>query len=245
MAKCCHDLDLIAWLMDSIAPASVFSTGSIMNFRPENAPPASGSRCLVDCPIEPECPYSARAQYAVNDKWDWAKAYVWPDTDMNESEKIEFLKTSPHGRCVWRCDNNQVDHQTVVVEFTNGAVATHNLLTGTARPTRSIHIIGLQAELAGDFESGVIKLRTFNTQDGTDFDEEIIDTNIIGDGGAAGHGGGDQRLIAEFVEATNPRGMHNLGSSRIEDSTTGHMLGYAADISMNQKRVVRFSEVCS
>lgn len=242
MAKCCHDLDVIAWMMQGDNPTKVFSLGSLKNFRPENAPPGSSERCLQGCKIEKTCPYSARAQYVVNDKWEWAKVYVWPDTDMNEEQKMEFLRTeSPHGKCIWHCDNNQVDHQSVTIEFAGGAIATHNLLCATARPSRTMHIIGTNGEIEGDFEDGIIKYRKFNLEDGPDFDEEIIDVNISG-GELDGHGGGDTKLIADFVSLIQDPSNPALSTSKIDDSVNGHLIAFAADDSMRQGRVV---EICS
>ena len=63
LAKCCHDLDLICWMKSGIEPRHVASHGNLMIFRPEKAPPGSGTRCLVDCQIESTCPYSARKYY--------------------------------------------------------------------------------------------------------------------------------------------------------------------------------------
>jgi hypothetical protein len=157
---------------------------------------------------------------------------------MNEQEKLEFLKTSPHGRCVWRCDNNQVDHQSVMVEFSDGAIASHNLLCATARPTRTMHIIGTDGEVEGDFEAGTIKIRKFDVSDGPDFKEEVIDINISGDAGSGGHGGGDERLISDFVKVVQNPSDPELGSSRIEDSVYGHLIAFAAEESMKGHCVV-------
>lgn len=60
LAKCCHDIDIMMWLMGDDAPAKVSSFGSLMQFRPENAPKGSGTRCLVDCPLVDTCLYSAK-----------------------------------------------------------------------------------------------------------------------------------------------------------------------------------------
>ncbi|MFK4998828.1 hypothetical protein ACI2OX_20585 [Bacillus sp. N9] len=60
LAKCCHDLDIITWMMSGMKPKRVSSFGSLMHFRPEKAPVGAGKRCLVDCKIEHECPFSAK-----------------------------------------------------------------------------------------------------------------------------------------------------------------------------------------
>ena len=57
LAKCCHDLDIIAWMLGGIAPKAVASFGGLTWFREANAPAGSGTRCLVDCDIESTCMY--------------------------------------------------------------------------------------------------------------------------------------------------------------------------------------------
>ncbi|MGC9350168.1 MAG: Gfo/Idh/MocA family protein, partial [Anaerolineae bacterium] len=162
MAKCCHDLDLIAWMKSGIRPRSVASFGSNFQFRPERAPEGAGTRCLVDCEIEPECLYSARKHYIDHpERWSF---YVWESLEHLEhptlEEKVASLKgDNPYGRCVWRCEMDVVDHQSVLVEFEDGATATHNMVGGTARPSRSIHLIGTLGEIQGVFEDSRFVVR--------------------------------------------------------------------------------------
>jgi hypothetical protein len=131
MAKCCHDTDLISWMKTGIAPTRVSSFGSLMYFRPENAPAGSGTRCMTDCSIESTCPYSAYKNYILQDFWG---DYVWDcieSKNPTRESKIESLRTiNPYGKCVWHCDNDVVDHQTVIVEFEDGSTASHNLRNG-------------------------------------------------------------------------------------------------------------------
>ena len=169
MAKCCHDLDLIAWMKSGVQPRAVSSFGSNFQFRPEKAPPGAGTRCLVDCQIEADCLYSARKHYIDHpDRWSF---YVWDSLEHIDSPTIEdktaSLKTdNPYGRCVWRCDMDVVDHQSVVVEFEDGCTATHNMVGGTARPSRSIHLMGTLGEIQGVFEDQRFVIRHIDTAPG-------------------------------------------------------------------------------
>jgi len=230
LAKCCHDLDIMAWLMSGVAPVRVASFGGLKEFRPENAPPGSALRCLDGCTIEAACPFSARKHY-VDSKW-W-EFYAWEDVEargaMDEAARLAHLKTtSPMGRCVWHCDNDVVDHQSVIVEFADGVTGTHDMFCATARPTRLIHLFGSAGEIEGDLEAGRIVVRT-PAPAGHDlgFKEETLDLSVKGDS----HGGGDTGLVEDFVnalrgEATSP------GRTRIEDSLAGHLLAFAADAAM-------------
>lgn len=62
LAKCCHDLDLLVWLLDE-KPLTVSSVGSLRHFQPENAPPGAPARCTDGCPVEDTCPFYAPSLY--------------------------------------------------------------------------------------------------------------------------------------------------------------------------------------
>lgn len=241
MAKCSHDLDLMTWFKKGVAPVRVSSAGSLMQFRPEKAPEGAGTRCLVDCPIEAECFYSARKMYIESpERWSF---YVWPDLPgggkASLEEKIEALKTtSPFGRCVWRSDNDVVDHQTVAVEFADGATGTLNMTGGTARPSRNILLLGSRGEIEGRFEESRFTIRKPDPRPGKDFSEEVVDLKLTGamDGSAGSHGGGDMRLVADFVAVV--RGEEpSFSSTSLEDSIYGHAIGFVADTAMLERRV--------
>ena len=99
MSKCCHDLDLIMWFKSGITPVSVASFGSNLQFRPEKAPAGAGTMCLVDCPIEPDCLYSARKHYLDNPgRW---KPYVWTALeDIPDPTPEQRLRAAQTGRSI-------------------------------------------------------------------------------------------------------------------------------------------------
>lgn len=240
LAKCCHDFDLIAWLMAGVEPLSVASFGSLKQFRPENAPPGAGTRCVVDCQIEPDCVYSARRMHVEARLWgDYAWSSIEHIPRPSDQDKLESLKgeRNPHGRCVWKAGCNQFDHQSVIIEFAGGATATHDLFGATSRPTRTIHIVGTKGELVGDFQSGLITVRRHNPFATKRYDEEEIDVKTLGGGGQGGHGGGDARLVVDFVRTLQGEST-SKAVTRIEDSLTGHLLVFAADQSVRERRMV-------
>ena len=244
MAKCCHDLDLIMWMKSGVNPEMVSSFGANTQFRPEMAPEGAGDRCLVDCEIESDCLYSARKHYIDHPK-RWA-FYVWDSLEHIESPTIEdkvasLEGDSLYGRCVWKCDNDVVDHQSVTIHFEDGCTATHNMVGGTARPSRSIHLIGTKGEIQGVFEDGRFCVRHIDTRPSHEYSEEWVDLNEGGDmhGAIGGHGGGDLRLVKDFVDLVNG-GEPSLACTRIEDSVNGHLTGFLADEAMEKACVVRF-----
>jgi predicted dehydrogenase len=236
LQKCCHDLDIITWIMSGTKPRTVSSFGSLMHFRPEKAPQGAGKRCLVDCTIESDCPYSAKKNYIEQDMWGW---YVWRDIQHLGSlptlkQKIESLKTNnPYGRCVWHSDNNVVDHQSVMIEFENGTTVTHNMVGGSAKPCRSIYILGTKGEIRGDLEDGTYVIRYPDATKGNVFKEELHEVEVVNDM----HGGGDLRLVEDFVSLLKGH-KPSISTTKLEDSINGHLIAFAADESMESKRVV-------
>ncbi len=62
LAKCCHDLDLLYWILGQRC-VRLSSVGGLTHFRPENAPPGAPDRCLEGCPVAESCPFYAPALY--------------------------------------------------------------------------------------------------------------------------------------------------------------------------------------
>lgn len=253
MAKCCHDLDLITWLKSGVAPVRVASFGSNFYFRPEKAPPGAGTRCLVDCPIEADCLYSARKHYIDHpDRWAF---YVWdvlqhgqqanPNASahyeqLTLAEKIASLQgDNPYGRCVWKCDNDVVDHQSVVIDFADGATATLNMVGGAAKPSRLLHLVGTHGEIQGALEESRFVIRHIDPRPGHEYREEVVDLNLLGDmtGAFGGHGGGDLRLMADFLRVVHGEAP-SISTTTLVDSVNGHLVGFCADQAMEEGRVV-------
>lgn len=243
MAKCCHDLDLITWMKSGVAPVRVASFGSNFQFRPEQAPAGAGTRCLVDCPIEPDCLYSARKHYIDHPERWWF--YVWDSLEHLENptleDKIDSLKgDNPYGRCVWKCDIEVVDHQSVLIGFEDGSTATLNMVGGSAKPSRSLHLVGTQGEIQGCLEEARFVVRHVDPRPGREYTETVVDLNQASDttGAFGGHGGGDLRLVADFLcllRGEEP----SISSTLLEDSIRGHLVGFAADRAMAEGRGVR------
>lgn len=239
LAKCCHDLDLLCWMKAGVAPRRVASHGSLMYFRPDKAPAGSGTRCLVDCEIEPDCPFSARTNYIEQNLWG---EYAWEPLehiqDPTVAQKLESLRTTnPYGRCVWRCDNDVVDHQSVIVEFDDGCVATHDMVGGLAKPCRTIHVMGTTGEIEGIMEEGRLVVRHPDTRAGHEYSEEPVDLSATGDM----HGGGDFRLVADFLRVIRGEPA-SLSTTDLMDSIHGHMIAFAADHSMLEHRMVEIKD---
>lgn len=62
LAKCCHDLDMLPWVLGS-RPVTLASSGSLMHYKSENAPAGAPLRCTDGCPVAETCPYNAQHIY--------------------------------------------------------------------------------------------------------------------------------------------------------------------------------------
>jgi predicted dehydrogenase len=62
LAKCCHDFDLLLWILGRRCQ-HLSSVGQLIHFRPGKAPSDAPQRCLDGCPASEECPYFAPFVY--------------------------------------------------------------------------------------------------------------------------------------------------------------------------------------
>ncbi len=236
LAKCCHDLDIMMWMMAETKPTQISSFGGKYQFKPENAPKEAGTICMKDCPLVDTCVYSTKRLYIDHpDRWSF---YVWDALEGIENptieDKIALMKTdNPYARCIYKCDNNVVDHQSVMVNFASGATGTHNMVGGSSEPRRYIHIVGTKGELFGNFEDSkytVLKINPSPDAHNEECDVEEVDLRVTGDmvGAYGGHGGGDERLAADFVKYIRGE-KPSLACTSIFDSVAGHLSVYLAD----------------
>lgn len=244
LAKCCHDMDLLCWINNTTFPTEVFSNGERTFYVRENAPKGSGERCLVDCPqeIREKCIYEAENMYIKNTILPW---YPWQGVNQNwwevttEQKYKSLREDNPHGRCIFKCDEGDIlDHQNVTVKFSNGSTASHFLILGAMRPTRTIFISGREGEIEGDPSVGLF-LRKFNRETGFYSEESISFMDMEGETG--GHYGGDRGLIADFINYITEN-EKSISCTSIEDSINGHLLVYAADKSVEENRVIKIEE---
>ncbi len=250
LAKSCHDVDMMMWLMGDVKPKSVYSTGTCFKFGKEKKPANAGTRCVVDCPIEKDCPYSAKRNYVSPEHNRWA-FYVWAENEkeganivdgMNftDAEKIENLKTSSFGRCVWDIDRgSNIENQTVVFNFENGATGTFNLIGGTPGAQRYIHVIGTKGEVRGVFDHQTYQIKKPMPESYRGHILEDVDLKITGDmtGATGGHGGGDSRLVEDFV-AYVQGGEPSISCTELRQSVVGHLAVFRAEKARKEGKVL-------
>jgi len=219
MAKCCHDVDWLGYLVDRPA-LRVSSFGGLQHFTAANRPAGAGTQCL-DCAVEPDCPYSAKRIYL--DHVDDPVARRWPlsvlAVEVNTESITEALRVGPYGRCVYDCDNDVVDNQVVAMRYTSGLTATFTMTAFTPMQRRQTRLFGSHGSVDGD--GRFLTVTDFRTGE-----TETIDAS--GPEDSFGHDGGDGGLVDALLAAVTA-GDPALLSSDMPASLASHRVVWAAE----------------
>lgn len=222
LAKCCHDIDLIAWFMDSPC-TSVSSVGSVKFFNRENAPEGATEFCMGGCKAKKSCPYDAEAFY-ITDPFYKAKFIkrmkrtLTGKAKNSKEDVVNAIKYGDYGKCVFLNDNNVCDHQMVTMEFKNGAVAVLNMNGFSDKMFRECHIVGTKGELIG--YGTKLRMNIFGGK------SKVIHT---GSPGVGGHVEGDIRLVAGFVKLINGESANLSDITTIDATVISHDIALAAE----------------
>ena len=222
LAKSCHDLDIIKWMLGKNC-TDIQAFGSLSWFTEKNAPTGSTDRCMDGCAHEAQCPYSALKIY----HRDRQRTYVFdlPEDKEKQGEAIlEYLKTTNYGRCVYKMDNDQPDHYTCNMLFEEDVTASFSMEAFTSYHGRRTRIMGSLGDVVGDMQQFVHT--DFLTGEKTEWSQS-----------SDGHGGGDWRLVSDWIQAVSQQDA-TLLTSTIQASIESHVMGFSAETSRKEKRVV-------
>lgn len=222
LAKSCHDLDILKWMINKPSKR-IQAFGDLKWFQKGNAPEGSTERCADGCKIETECPYSALRIY--HRKRIWLHVFDMPEDKSKHGEHIlEKLKTTNYGRCVYRMENDQPDHYICNIQFADNVTASFSMEAFTSYEGRRTRVMGSMGDIVGDMNSFV--LTDFRTGKKTEWKQE-----------SDGHGGGDWRLVADWIQAVDKQNPALL-TSTIDASIESHVMGFAAEKSRKENKVV-------
>ncbi len=231
LTKTCHDMDLAVWLAGS-EPRRVASMGELRFFRPENAPPGAPERCLDGCPAEATCPFYAPTAY-LGSLTEWPVSVI--SLDKSYESRRRALETGPYGRCVFRCDNDVVDHQIVTVEFASGALLNFTVSACTSYCYRSLRVVGGEGELNGHFEREELRVERFIQGF---YPRVPTETHRVAAGEGA-HGGGDWRVMRNCVRLVREENFAEADRS-LAIALDGHLLAFAAEQARRSGTVLDF-----
>ncbi len=229
LAKCCHDFDILYWnLGERVKRLSSF--GSLLHFREENAPPGAPDRCTDGCPVADECPFDARRLYLNMNNTGWPIIAI--TEDLSYEGRLKALKEGPYGRCVYKCDNDVVDHQIVNMEFESGTSVALVMHGHSHEEARTMRYDGTRATLRGkfDYHFGWIEIWDHVTNRRTDV--EIPPAK-------SGHGGGDFGVVRAFLRAVRGEA-EALTTAR--EALESHLMAFAAEEARLTGRVVDMEE---
>lgn len=229
LAKSCHDLDLLAWLLGKKC-TQIQSFGSLTHFVRANAPADAPERCIDGCPHGETCPYNAVKLY-LESKSYWFRSTSTKCQNPTDADVEAALRNTQYGKCVYKCDNDVVDHQTVNMLFEGGVTATFSMCAFN-RGGRFLHVMGTKGELRANLkQNDGIHFYDFETRE-----ETVIP--VPGKDGVAGkHGGGDIGIVENLYRYIVGEGRCDAIPT-IEESCHNHMLVFAAEASRLENRVV-------
>lgn len=218
LAKCCHDMDILRWLVGKKCKA-VSSMGSLRIFKKENAPAGCAEYCS-DCKVD--CIYKAQNLYTGKQSRGFSAYFCY---DNSTDEKIlEALTHSQYDRCVYQCDNDVVDHQVSIMQFEDDVTVNHTMTAFSKEIYRDIKIHGTKAELVGVMEKNYIEVRPY--------EGDVRQITWEDDISVGGHSGGDQGMMGGVYYAFN--GKLTGGVSFIDVSIDSHLMAFAAEESRVQ-----------
>ncbi len=215
LAKCCHDMDILRYLMGESCK-SVSSYGGLFYFNAEHAPKDSAAFCS-ECKVA-NCPFNAQKIYT-SAKGDFFANYFTIKEHTKENV-LNDLKGSAYDRCVFKCDNDVADHQVTAISFENGKTASHTLTAFSKEIYRDIKIYGTSAELVGVMEDNAYEIRYFDGR----VEKVQVDISAADVGG---HNGGDFFMLNELYKELN--GEKAQGITYLSVSLESHLMCFAAE----------------
>ena len=222
LAKSCHDLDILQWLLGERC-TRLQSFGSLSYFRRENMPEGATEYCYQGCPAEKDCPYSALKIYRERQFPAFVQTATKKHRPTDEDIEQAITQTN-YGKCVFRCDNDVVDHQVVNLEYEDGATVSFTM-SAFNRGGRKLRIMGTKGEVTAEMSDDFVTLFDFETRREIKIKiaDAVLDESIRG-----GHGGGDRGIIRAFCQLMS--GTYEGNSvTDIATSIENHLVAFAAE----------------
>lgn len=231
LAKCCHDMDILLWLVGSRVK-EISSFGDLTYFKEENAPDGAPGYCMDGCAHRDTCPFYAPRFYLEHERALRDNLTRAVTLDVSRDAVMETLKTSPYGRCVFHCDNTVVDQQTVNMSFENGVQVSFEMSAFTFDCKRKINLMGTKGQIIGDMEEGNLTYYDFMTGN-----TEVIKIHSC----IEGHNGSDAAMMKQFVALVAADGKLAERTSAAL-SVESHLMALAAEESRVTGKTIDFMQ---
>ncbi len=149
----------------------------------------------------------------------------WPRSvvavDPTPENVLEALRHGPYGRCVYHCDNDVVDHQSVLMQFEGPLSVTLTMHGHSHIEYRTTRIEGTRGRLIAELGLGGAWVEVRDHRSGKR--QRINTSPPLGES----HGGGDNALMAAFVRSLRSGGEQALTLGR--QSLQSHLLAFTAE----------------
>ncbi len=214
LAKCCHDMDIIRYLMGEECK-KVSSFGDLFYFNSEHAPKNSAEYCS-DCKVE-DCVFKAQKIYLEQGR-DFSSYFT--TKELTDENVLQDLKHTQYDKCVYKSNNDVVDHQVTIMQFEKGKTATHTMTAFSKEIYRDLKIHGTKAELVGVIEENWIEIRPY----GKEVERIEID---VSNATVGGHMGGDFYMMDGIYKDLN--GEKADGVTYLDVSIESHLMSFGAE----------------
>ena len=216
-----HDFDIFNWLLDFPKPVKVSAFAGVDVFNPQHIP----FPVKPGVPVGPtchQCPYGGICPdiYKIAD----IQNSPWCDRAVEADGYVKDL-------CMYTSDKDTHDNGIAIVEYENGAKASHLECFITSMNDRLYTVVGDLGQAEVSLEKRIITIRPRWSQ-------ELITHNVPEAEG--GHGGSDPMLIDSFFKALKGE---EKNSSTIEHGMWSTAIGQAAEISRREERTVKIAEL--
>ncbi len=237
LQKSCHDIDILQWLLGKKC-VKVQSFGTLSYFTEKNAPDGAPERCIDGCPVADTCPYNSVKLYLDDKDNGWFRGAATREANASDEMVEKALRETLYGKCVYKCDNDVVDHQVVNMLFEDDITVTFSM-NAFNKGGRFIHIMGTEGEVRAAIDgNNPIKVFNFETRQ----EEEIPYSGV--DGIAGGHGGGDAGIVRTLYSYLIGEYGGNAVPT-IDESCYNHLVVFAAEKSRAENVVVDVDEYIS
>jgi predicted dehydrogenase len=227
-----HDFDVVNWFMGAARPVKVscFANVSVLNEKglpfPVKKGVKPGPTCSV-CKYRSQCPDKYSPADASED-WHAETKKAWLGMWNSQTAALDHYNKD---LCIYLSDKDTHDQGIAIVEYDNGATASHSEYFATPITNRRYLVEGSGGHGEADLHAHSIEIVPRWSKDKV--------THVIGRE-AGGHGGADPHMCAEFIECIQ-KGRRPTASGI--DGAWSVAVGQAAELSRTESRVVKISEV--
>ncbi|MGL6105293.1 Gfo/Idh/MocA family protein [Romboutsia sp.] len=218
--KGCSDIDVLLHLIGSKCK-KVASFGDLKHITNEKFKLNMSESCM-GCSIEIECPYSAKKIYLQDNKKENYAVHI----DPTEENLLNILAEGPYGRCIYRCDNNVVDHMINILEFENGVKATLNLYAFAKESEICINLMFSHGEVVASLLKEEIIIRKF-------IDEKDNIVNLKSDNKEKE----EHKIIKDFIKLISEKDFTE-NKSTSKSTIESHYIAFALEYSRVSEEVV-------